>query len=207
SPLCAAWRAALSDLSPAVAAQFTVKEVRFNPTALARGFGAFDCVVSPANTFEIMDGGYDLARESAFMVDDDIWALTNTAQDELRARHRGYLPPGSCPLVPLPATLTAANGLRCTSVAVVPTMRTPESVAWHVDLVYECMWILLTALRRWNASARTGRRPGLGTGSGGIGAEKCAKQMCLAALDFARGWGEHPRWDDVLPRATEMAQT
>ncbi|KAL1950612.1 hypothetical protein VTO73DRAFT_5736 [Trametes versicolor] len=213
--LCGAWRAALSDLPPAVAARFAVKEARFNPTALAQEFGAFDCVVSPANTFGIMDGGYDLALSRAFMVDDDIWALTNAVQDALRARHRSYLPPGSCTLVPLLATLSAANALRCTSVAVVPTMRTPESVAWHQDLVYECMWNLLTALWRWNAGERPDGAPpiqrvlmsGLGTGNGGIGAETCAKQMCLAALNFARGWGEHPRWDDLLPRATEMAQT
>lgn len=55
--LCGAWRTALSDLPPALAARFTIKEARFNPTALAHEFGTFDCIVSPANTFGIMDGG------------------------------------------------------------------------------------------------------------------------------------------------------
>lgn len=40
---------------------------------------------------------YDFARESALMVDDDIWALTNTVQDALRARHRGYHPRSKAP--------------------------------------------------------------------------------------------------------------
>ncbi len=55
--LCDAWRAAFSDLPREVAARFPVKEARFNPTALAQEFGAFDCVVSPANTFGFLDGG------------------------------------------------------------------------------------------------------------------------------------------------------
>ncbi|KAI0325049.1 macro domain-like protein [Cubamyces sp. BRFM 1775] len=214
--LCDSWRAALSDLPPAVAARFTVKEALFDAAALSQEFGTIDCVVSPANAFGIMDGGYDLVLTRAFAVDNNAWALTDAVQDVLRKRHRGYLPPGSCTMVPLSAALTASNPLRCTSLAVVPTMRAPESVAWHLDLVYDCMWNLLTALWRWNEGERPDGAPpvqkvlltGLGTGTGGISYDKCAKQMFLAALNFARGWGEHPRWDDVTDtRVEEMDQT
>ncbi|KAI0077619.1 macro domain-like protein [Panus rudis PR-1116 ss-1] len=213
--LCEAWRAALANLHPAVAGRFTVKEARFDAAALAEEFGTFDCIVSPANAFGIMDGGYDLALSRAFIVDGDIWALTNAVQDVLFKKHRGYLPPGCCTMVPLSPTLTASNPLGCTSLAVVPTMRTPEDVSWHRDLVYECMWNLLVALWRWNEGERPEAAPriqqvlltGLGTGNGGIDLDKCAKQMFLAALNFARGWGEHPRWDDVLKRAQEMDST
>ncbi|OSC98502.1 macro domain-like protein [Trametes coccinea BRFM310] len=213
--LCAAWLEALADLPASVAQQFAVKETRLDPAALAQEFGTFECVVSPANAFGIMDGGYDLALSRAFAVDGDIWALTNTVQDVLQDRHRGYLPPGCCELAPLPSALTASNPLGCTVLAVVPTMRTPEDVSWHRDLVYECMWNLLSAIWRWNKGERPeGAKPvkrvlmtGLGTGNGGIGYEKCAKQMCLAALNFARGWGERPRWDDVVDRAKEMDGT
>ena len=59
-------------------------------------------------------------------------------------------------MVALPPALTAANALGCMSLAVVPTMRIPESVAWHRDLVYECVWNLLSALERWNAGERPG---------------------------------------------------
>ncbi|KAJ8501937.1 hypothetical protein ONZ51_g304 [Trametes cubensis] len=213
--LCDAWRAAFADLPSPVAARFAVKEARLDPQAIANEFGPCQCVVSPANSFGIMDGGYDMALSVAFKVDGDTWALTNAVQDVLHERYRGYLPPGSCELVPLSPALTASNALGCTVLATVPTMRTPESVRWHVDLVYECMWHLLSALWRWNKGERPpGARPveqvlmtGLGTGWGQIGAERCARQMALAALNFAKGWGVRPRWDDVEPRTAEVART
>ncbi|CDO77914.1 hypothetical protein BN946_scf184727.g3 [Trametes cinnabarina] len=213
--LCAAWLKALADIPPPVSANFVVKETTLDPAALALEFGTIDCVVSPANAFGIMDGGYDLALSRAFAVDGDIWALTNAVQDVLHERHRGYLPPGCSELVPLSADLTASNPLECTVLAVIPTMRTPEDVSWHRDLVYESMWNLLTSIWRWNKGERpAGAGPiekvlmtGLGTGNGGIGYDKCARQMCLAALNFARGWGNRPRWDDVVERAKEMDNT
>ncbi len=55
--LCDAWKSALADLPPAIAAKFSVKETRLDPPTLAQEFGTFDCVVSPANAFGIMDGG------------------------------------------------------------------------------------------------------------------------------------------------------
>ncbi|KAI0349481.1 macro domain-like protein [Trametes cingulata] len=158
-----------------------------------------------------------MALSTAFKVDGDTWALTNHVQDALRERHRGYLPPGSCELVPLSSALTASNALECTVLAVLPTMRVPEDVSWHVDLVYECTWSLLSALWRWNCvpggrPAGAGRvervlMTGLGTGTGGVGYERCARQMVLAALNFARGWGERPRWDDVEGRVEEIGRT
>jgi hypothetical protein len=146
----------------------------------------------------------------------EIWNLTNEVQNVLKARHRGYLPPGSCTLVPLSAKLTACNPLNCTVLAVVPTMRVPENVSWNLDLIYESMWNLLTAIWRWNAGERPkGAVPikrvlmtGLATGYGGIGHNKCARQMILATLNFVKGWGDHPRWTDELDdRTKEMAAT
>ncbi|KAJ2965373.1 hypothetical protein NUW54_g14138 [Trametes sanguinea] len=55
--LCGEWRNAIAELPPAVAERFTVKETRFDAAAIAREFGACHCVVSPANSFGIMDGG------------------------------------------------------------------------------------------------------------------------------------------------------
>lgn len=104
----------------------------------------------------------------------------------------------------------------CTSLAVVPTMRTPEDVSWHLDLVYDSMWNLLTAIWRWNLGERPdGAVPirrvlmtGLATGFGGIGYDKCARQMFLAALNFAKGWGDCPRWDSLLlDRVKDMDST
>ncbi|RDX41095.1 macro domain-like protein [Lentinus brumalis] len=213
--LCAAWRLALADLPETVSSRFTVKEAQLDPAGLAQEFGTFECLVSPANSFGIMDGGYDMALSVAFTVDKDIWALTNAVQDVLQRKHRGYLPPASCTLVPLTPELTASNPLGCTVLAVVPTMRAPENVSWHLDLVHDSMWNLLTALWRWNEGERPeGAEPiikvlmtGLATGYGEMSFEKCAKQMFLAARNFARGWGDHPRWNDLSKPVQEMNST
>ena len=156
-----------------------------------------------------------MALSQAFTVDKDIWALTNAVQDVLKRKHRGFLPPASCTLVPLTPALTASNALGCTVLAVVPTMRTPEDVSWHLDIVYDCMWNLLTALWRWNEGERPeGAAPikkvlmtGLATGYGGVSFDKCAKQMCLAVRNFVKGWGDHPRWDDIAESMKEMDST
>ncbi|OCH87096.1 hypothetical protein OBBRIDRAFT_851522 [Obba rivulosa] len=50
----------------------------------------FDYLASPANAFGIMDSGHDLALSRAFVVDSDIWGLTNAVQNVLRDRHRGH---------------------------------------------------------------------------------------------------------------------
>lgn len=55
--LCEAWRTALARLPQPLSCRFTTKEARLNPDALAQEFGTFDCLVSPANSFGIMDGG------------------------------------------------------------------------------------------------------------------------------------------------------
>ncbi|KAI0072984.1 macro domain-like protein [Panus rudis PR-1116 ss-1] len=215
--LCNEWIAALKEVPEPLAARFKVKEMRLDCDVLSKEFGTFDCVVSPANSFGIMDGGYDMALSLAFQVGKDIWALTNSVQDVLKRRHRGYLPPGSCTLVPLSSQLTSSNCLNCTVLAVVPTMRVPEPVAWHVDLVYDSMWNLLTALWQWNLDIEDGVRngkkiervlmTGLATGCGEIGAKRCARQMILAVRHFAEGWGDHPRWNDVGKRVTEINET
>ena len=162
---------------------------------------------------------YDAALSQIFSTkfnEEEIWTLTNEVQDVLKRRWRGYLPPGSCQLVPLSPKLTARNPLDCTVLAVVPTMRVPEDVSWHVDLVYDSMWSLLAAVYQWNAGERpAGARPirrvlmtGLATGFGGIGYDKCARQMFLAALNFAKAWGDHPRWDrNISIRTKEMDET
>ena len=55
--LCEAWRTELAKLPEAVSSRFKVKETRLDPDALAQEFGTFECLVSPANSFGIMDGG------------------------------------------------------------------------------------------------------------------------------------------------------
>ncbi|KAJ7598137.1 hypothetical protein C8J56DRAFT_1000123 [Mycena floridula] len=178
-------------------------------------------MVSPANSLGIMDGGYDLELSLAFGTDK--WDLTNHCQSHLRSLWHGYAPPGTCTIIPIPESMT--NQWNATSLAVIPTMRVPENVAWHRDLVYNSMWSLLVSIGHWNSSADDQANseladnpkrpissvliPGLGTGVGNIGAERCARQMILAVKHFFQGQElpVNPRWDDVQDRAEEIERT
>ncbi len=90
-------------------------------------------------------------------------------------------------------------------------MRQPESMAWHHDLVYNCMYSLLSQVHVWNESVpgqriQTILMPGLGTGWGKISYEKCAKQMVLAIKHFHLGFADVD-WDNVEPSLREVEAT
>ncbi|PIL22979.1 hypothetical protein GSI_15676 [Ganoderma sinense ZZ0214-1] len=121
-----------------------------------------DCIVSPANSFGIMDGGFDLELSRIFQPEgsspDDPYALTDHVQAALRARWAGYAPPGSCTLVPLPAEVCGEGRNRwgTHTLAVLPTMKQPEWVGWNRELVYHGMWTLLCEIGRWNGDVDSG---------------------------------------------------
>ncbi|KAF8971416.1 hypothetical protein BDZ97DRAFT_1753235 [Flammula alnicola] len=116
-----------------------------------------DCIVSPANSYGIMDGGYilsfdlELSRVLKGKKGDD-WTLTDHCQTFIRRRSGGYLPPGSCTIVPLPETASglSENPWHAHSLAILPTMREPEDISWNRDLVYNAMWSLLNEVAGWN---------------------------------------------------------
>ncbi|KAI0701561.1 hypothetical protein C8T65DRAFT_269505 [Cerioporus squamosus] len=231
-----AWRRAIARYfpaspSPGAGAEFSVHEGALDDLPPAEI--AHECVVSPANAFGIMDGGFDLALSRAFRGPSaDLYALTDHVQTHLRARWAGYAPPGTCTLVPLPDA-ARANRWGTHTLAVVPTMKRPEDVDWNRELVYGATWGLLCELGRWNArvradgepvaSATSGKAPhergriervlmtGLGTGAGGVSAERCARQMVLAVKHYveAEGLPERLRWEtaEVERRVREVEET
>jgi hypothetical protein len=153
----------------------------------------------------------------------------------LGARWHGYLPPGSCLITSLPSASDVKDGggdrnpFGASCIAVLPTMRYPVDVRWHLDLVYNAVWSLLVELERWNAEAgvrnststhdgpdtKTTRRTiervlmtGLGTGYGKISAARCAQQMILAIKHFARGGvPEDAEWANVDSLIKEVNAT
>ncbi|KAI0957753.1 hypothetical protein AcW1_006042 [Taiwanofungus camphoratus] len=216
-----AWRVQLKLLSPADQRRFSVVESTLEQ--LEPPHSLFDCVVSPANSYGIMDGGFDYYLSEALSPVHDIMALTRCAQASLKERYYGFAPPGSCTLVPLPPVLRQNPRFpRCRFLAVCPTMRVPADVHWHKDLVYNLMWSLLAEVERWNACATAaGDEPiekvamtGFATGTGEIGKEVCARQMVLAVKHFLdarseegqKRWAQrdYPNWNDVLPIAKEV---
>ena len=147
----------------------------------------------------------------------DVYALTDHVQATLRARHAGglFAAPGTCTLVPLPGAVAgpAGNAWGARVLAVLPTMRVPADVSGQSDLAYNSMRALLGAVAAWNADAdgneaqRIGRivMTGLGTGTGGVSAARCARQMVLAVKHARTALPTPTRWEDVAGMMDEVA--
>jgi len=218
--LCHAWREAILEYFPDPSTSpFSVIEGRFkdiDPIQLR-----CDCIVSPANSYCIMGGGFDLELSRCFQgVGGDIWRLTDYCQTYIHDKWHGFVPPGSCTIIPLPEDVRGPhkNPWHTTSLAILPTMHTPENVSWHKDLVYNAMWTLLVEIKKWNQfafgegiSIQTVLMTGLGTGQGGISVKRCAQQMVLAVKHWQQPQGlpenRHVRWEDVQQRNDEIERT
>lgn len=135
----------------------------------------FDCMVSAANSFGLMDGGVDAAIVRFFGV-----ALMQRVQERIIDEYFGEQPVGTSMIV-------ETEHPRHPYIAHTPTMRVPMTIA-HTDNVYLAMWALLRAVQHHNS---TGKKrihivacPGLGTLTGGVAAAEAARQMALAYRNF-----------------------
>jgi O-acetyl-ADP-ribose deacetylase (regulator of RNase III) len=125
-----------------------------------------DAMVSPANSFGIMDGGLDLAIRATLG-----FQAQDAAQAVIRERHHGELPVGS-------AEVVASGDARWPWLVIAPTMRVPENVA-HTLNPYLAFRAALLAVAR-HGGIRSLVCPGLGTGIGGVDPHRCALHMRMA---------------------------
>jgi O-acetyl-ADP-ribose deacetylase (regulator of RNase III) len=131
-----------------------------------------DAIVSPANSFGIMDGGIDLAirDQLGFTVEASLQAV-------IVEKHHGELPVGCAEIVP-------TGDPRWRYLVAAPTMRIPEPIPFTINS-YLAFRAVLVAVENHNKNAG---RPeidslvccGLGTGIGQVGVNKCAMQMRAA---------------------------
>lgn len=129
-----------------------------------------DAMVSPANSFGIMDGGLDLAIRDRLGVH-----VEKAAQRAILDRHHGELPVGA-------AEIVDTGHIDWPLLIVAPTMRVPENVS-HTLNSYLAFRATLLAVAAKNAATPAIRSivcPGLGTGIGGVDPRRCAVQMRLA---------------------------
>lgn len=135
----------------------------------------FDCMVSAANSFGIMDGGVDAAITRFFGPQ-----LQGEVQRRILADHLGEQLVGTSIIVP-------TNHPGHPFLAHTPTMRVPLEIA-GTENVYCAMWAMLLAVRRHNAEddrpIRIVACPGLGTGVGKMPFGEAARQMALAYRRF-----------------------
>jgi O-acetyl-ADP-ribose deacetylase (regulator of RNase III) len=131
-----------------------------------------DAIVSPANSFGIMDGGLDLAirNELGFQIESDI-------QEVILNKYHGEMPIGT-------AEIINTNHNKWSYMISAPTMRIPENVAFTLN-AYIAFRAILIAINSFNESKP--KRPikslvcsGLGTGIGSMEPVKCAAQMRAA---------------------------
>ena len=131
-----------------------------------------DAIVSPANSFGIMDGGLDLAirNELGFQVESDI-------QEVILNKYHGEMPIGS-------AEIINTNHDRWSYMISAPTMRIPENINYTLN-TYIAFRAILIAINNFNELVP--KKPikslvcsGLGTEIGSMEPIKCAAQMRAA---------------------------
>lgn len=162
--MCAAWQDVFRG-HPSVA----IIPGRFEELA------SFDCMVSAANSFGLMDGGVDGAITRFFGV-----SLMERVQTRILNEYHGEQPVGTSMIV---ETFHPEHSY----IAHTPTMRIPMSIA-GTDAVYRAMWAMLVAVRQHNLTSgrtiKTVACPGLGTATGRVPFGEAARQMALAYRNF-----------------------
>ncbi len=136
---------------------------------------AFDCMVSAANSFGLMDGGVDAAITRFFDV-----GLMLHVQKRIIDEWRGEQPVGTSMIV-------ETDNPKHPYIAHTPTMQVPEDIS-QTRNVYNAMWAMLLAVHNHN---KTNERkievvacPGLGTLTGRVSAGRAAHQMSWAYRNF-----------------------
>ena len=180
----------------------------------------FDLIVSPSNSYGLLDGGFDDAISRSFCLPHhDYRSLTTAAQQKLYDQWRGFAPPGSCTLVTIPSELQNTNRWRCKYLALCPTMRTPSDARWNREVVYECVWSLMCEVDRFNNSDQAQQHDKiqtilitpLATGAGRVSVERWAVQFVLALKHFADALARPERWGSLhwgdIKEAFEVEET
>ena len=126
----------------------------------------YDCVVSPANSFGIMDGGFDGVLINYFG-----YGLMKRVQDKIRAEYAGEQPVGTCLIV-------ETGNKKHPYLAHTPTLRIPRVIREY-DTVYNAMRAMLLAVQK-HSDIKTVLCTGLGTATGEVPPAVAAKQMYMA---------------------------
>lgn len=162
--LCRAWENAFKDLP----------DVQIHQ-GYFEGIPEFDCMVSPANSFGLMDGGIDAAITRFFGVE-----LMVAVQKRIIEDYLGEQPVGTSMIVRTPSD-------KHPFLAHTPTMRVPLTIT-RSDHVYVAMAAMLREVHHHNL--REERKinivacPGLGTGVGRVPFKEAARQMSLAYKNY-----------------------
>lgn len=159
-----------------------------------------DCVVSPANSFGYMDGGLDRLYTNYFGK-----VVQDSLQYQIQSYYNGELLVGNAVLVP-------TNNYKIPYLISAPTMRLPTRLDEKTDNPYLAMRAIILLIKQGTFRfpidvVKTISIPGLGTGVGGVSAEKCAAQVRRAIDDHWLGKFKFPTkyQEAVLPFTYRVA--
>lgn len=124
-------------------------------------------MVSPANSFGIMDGGLDLAIRNELGL-----SVQTRVQRAIVERHHGELPIGC-------AEIVETGNARWSLLVCAPTMRVPEVVGQTLN-AYLSFRAVLAACKRHPTPIESIVCCGLCTGIGAMEPMRCAQQMRVA---------------------------
>lgn len=122
-----------------------------------------ECIVSPANSYGIMDGGYDLAITNYFGKD-----LQQKVQDYIIENYYGEQPVGTSFIIDINDTQKLIH---------TPTMRIPSKIK-DARVIYQCMRMTLITANQNNIKDIL--IPMFGGSTGGVSPHNIAKMMRYA---------------------------
>lgn len=159
----------------------------------------FDCMVSAANSFGLMDGGVDAAITAFFGTQ-----LQTRIQNHIIREYLGEQPVGS-------AFVIETGDNRHPWLVHAPTMRVPLTID-GTDAVYNATWAALLAIFQHNKNATTDRKiktvvfPAMGVGCGQVPFESVARQMKQAWDNFNKKT-EAINWEYAHSRQSAVFNT
>lgn len=132
-----------------------------------------EAIVSPANSFGLMDGGYDKAITDYFGK-----GLMKNVQQSILLNWRGEQPVGTSISVPIyNRVLNTIYGSKICILIHTPTMRTPEVIK-DPRIIYQCMrTTLIEAMRQ---GVKNIVIPAFGGATGKVPYDEIARMMFLA---------------------------
>lgn len=167
SELCEAWKKYFSEYSEVQIVNGYFEKIK-----------KFDCMVSAANSYGLMDGGVDLAIRNFFGM-----KVQYNVQKQIKKDFYGEQPVGT-------SIIVYTENEEYPFIAHTPTMRVPTDISKTTN-VYEAMFAMLRAIANYNKivmdkDLRINKVvcPGLGTAAGRMIPMEAARQMAVAYKNF-----------------------
>lgn len=155
---------------------------------------SYDCLVSPANSFGLMDGGIDLGIRNYFGI-----KVQYNVQKIIQKQFYGEQPVGT-------SVIVDTENEYHPFLAHTPTMRVPMNIS-KTDNVYNAMFAMLRTVANFNKTSKYRINkvlcPGLGTATGGVPLKEAARQMALAYHNFLNPT-TNMNWENLNKRNSEI---